>query len=53
MRRPSTAPPAAHAETASVSPADTTVDVGNTFTRRIVSDAFPALGDALTSMGRA
>jgi hypothetical protein len=35
--------PAARAVTVSVSPADTTVDIGNTFTLRVVCDAFPAL----------
>lgn len=36
-------PPAAQAVTVSVSPNDTTVDIGNTFTLRVVTDAFANL----------
>jgi len=35
--------PVARAVTVSVSPADTTVDIGNTVTLRVVTDAFPNL----------
>ena len=37
------APRSAQAVTVSVSPADTTVDIGNTVTLRVVTDAFPNL----------
>ena len=37
------APHVARAVTVSVSPADTTVDIGNTFTLRVLTDAFPNL----------